>query len=425
MSSTDCLSAAFDDVMHAAGVPEAPESWRAGWDAAMAAYPGDALWFLTEASFHEANQTCGFPAEACEAYLAAMAGIRTQPALCRLAWLWHSLLFRDEPVSPHGWPLPEGMGPDAAMFPGVVLLSGLPRLLAMHRERGISEEITHATCSDIEIWMRHDFTQNGRWGFQRLGWLVNHFSGQLFRLGRLQFKIIPFNYPVRAFIHRQSGQVVALSEPGVRYRRDGLVDGTDDIFDPEAWEPMLEMDDHAVRGHRITPFGYAQQQPVTLSLAEWQPCLAPGDQVLDMHIPRDGKMDFDACGESLRQALEFFPRHFPELPKAVAFICNTWLFDAQYQDLLPAESNIVRFQREFYLFPLRSDENEPFFRVFGGKPADLHAAPRDSTLQRALLDATLAGRHLHCAGGFALIEGFVWGTERYQGKWESDPVISD
>ena len=57
-------------------------------------------------------------------------------------------------------------------------------------------------------------------------------------------------------------------------------------------------------------------------------------------------MDFEACGESMRTALAFFPRHFPERLPAVAFVCSTWFFDAQYQQILPATSNIVRFQRE-------------------------------------------------------------------------------
>ena len=116
-------------------------------------------------------------------------------------------------------------------------------------------------------------------------------------------------------------------------------------------------------------------------------------------------MDHAACGEALRQARAFFPRYFPELPPARAFVCCTWLFDTQYEKLLPAESNIVRFQREFYCYPVKSDDDDPFFRVFGGKPADLRTAPRDSTLRRAMLDHTLAGNAFRIAGGFMLIDG--------------------
>jgi hypothetical protein len=40
--------------------------------------------------------------------------------------------------------------------------------------------------------------------------------------------------------------------------------------------------------------------------------------------------------------------------------------------------------------------------VFGKKPADLSTAPRDTQLQRVLIDYLLAGNHIHDGAGFIL-----------------------
>ncbi len=318
------------------------------------------------------------------------------------------------PAAVFGWPNVARPLPAAtAMLPALVLLAGVPRLRARHEARGIPAAVTRDTLKDIAIWMEHFHRRQGYWGLQNMGWPTNAMDARLFRLGRLQFIHKAYDGPVRAFRHAD-GRVTALWGSDIALRRDGYVDGTNDVFDQRKWTAMYQMTDREVSGYPVHPQGRVRPRPVTLPLAEWQPVLRPGDSVLDIHIPEDGRMDFDACGASMRQAVDFFTRHFPDKPAAKAFVCGTWFFDAQYRQLLPPMSNIVRFQREFYLWPMLSYDREPFWRVFGEQPADLAAAPRDTALRRAMLDFAQAGGQLRCAGGFCLIDGMAWGSARYQ-----------
>lgn len=404
----------FDDLMTALGVTDPPQEWRAGWEEAQASFPGE-LAFTTDDFLDEVNGVCGYAEDILAALRAVMAVVRGDEGLSRLAWLWHVLAFHSaEEPNPYNWPRPAVMGAWAEMFPAVVLLSGLPRLFALHRERVLPVLVTRDTCRDLEIWMRHALRYTGAWGFTRLAWMMNHCAGRLYRLGRLQFVHRPFTGGVRAYRHRQHGQVLALSEPGICYRRDGLVNGTNGRLDEEAWTAMLEITAQTVHGYPMHPAGHALATPVTLSPAEWEPLFAPGDAGLEMHIPADGKMDIDACGDALQQALAFYPRYFPELPPARAFFCCSWLLDAQYEQLLPAESNIVRFLREFYCYPIPSDDSDPFFRVFGPNLTDRGTAPRDTTLRRAMLDFTAAGHGLHMAAGIISIAGLEWGSGQFR-----------
>lgn len=407
---------AFDGTMAALGISAPPDEWRAPWEAIQVAFPVAGLPCLVPHFLDDLNETCHYAEDILDALREAIMCVRGDERLARLAWLWHSLLIAPDAAALHvlDWPRPTAIGPAAEMFPAVVLLMQLPRLIAQHRECGIPAAVTRATCRDLEVWMRHALRTSGAWGFTRLAWMQHHCAGRLYRLGRLQFIHKPFTGAVRVYRHRGTGTVLALSAPGVRYRRDGLLDGTNGRVDAGAWTATLDDDGIAVRGFPLHPTGHALQAAVTLPRGEWESVLAEGDPILDMHIPEDGPMDHAQCGEALRQALAFFPRYFPELPPARAFFCYSWLLDAQYEQLLPPNSNIVRFLREFYCFPACTDDLDPFFRVFGGKPADLHAAPRDTTLRRAMLDFTLAGGALHLASAFILIDGLQWGAAPYR-----------
>jgi GNAT-like C-terminal domain/N-acyltransferase N-terminal domain len=124
---------------------------------------------------------------------------------------------------------------------------------------------------------------------------------------------------------------------------------------------------------------------------------------LGLHIPATGPLTPQACDDSLALARSFLAEHFPD-PARGRVVCKSWLLDEQLLDYLPADSNIVRFQRRFTLDPdAIVDDHEPLRFVFQRVPADLGELPRDTTLQRALLD------HLERGGRWRIRTGwFPW-----------------
>ena len=127
------------------------------------------------------------------------------------------------------------------------------------------------------------------------------------------------------------------------------------------------------------------------------------DPALSVHIPDfSGPLDPAACDAAFARAASFFPRHFPDERHAVAF-CGSWLLDPQLADVLPATSNIVRFQRRFaFAYPTEPNNDSTVRFVFGHVPDDLATLPRETTLQRAVLDHIATGRHW--AGGVGWVE---------------------
>jgi hypothetical protein len=124
--------------------------------------------------------------------------------------------------------------------------------------------------------------------------------------------------------------------------------------------------------------------------------------VLNIHVPPFGPVDAAACDESLAQAREFFPRHFPEEP-VTFFICHSWLMDDQLASYLPESSNIVRFQSRFNLVQtteLATSDNFILNYVFHRgndepviPPSLLNELPQDTTLQRAFVSHLRSGKH--------------------------------
>jgi len=58
----------------------------------------------------------------------------------------------------------------------------------INEERGIPHEITVATLKDVNLWIGNYESQYGTLGLKEFIWLGFHLRGELFRLGRLQFR---------------------------------------------------------------------------------------------------------------------------------------------------------------------------------------------------------------------------------------------
>lgn len=352
------------------------------------------------------------PEPIASALIEGAAAIRENGESAGLARRFHRELFIDKTARGETNGRLLASGERAGMLAALVYLGGLPQTIAYYEAKRLPEAVLVDTLDDMAIWMRHYYNERGEWGLGQVSWLIRHLSGELFRLGRLQFAFMPYNKPFKAFRHRATGRVAALSEAGVRYRADGKADGTNGVFDPATgWTSELTMEGSTYTGHPVRPDGTAARLPITLSAAEWELVLERGDTVLDVHIPEGAKMSHALCRDSYGQALAFAADYFPERPFR-AFVCSSWLLAPQFPLLLPPDSNIVRFRGDYSVTPGKDDERQTLERVFGfgATLADLPGFPRDTSLRRAVYDHLAAGHPIHGASGFLLKDDWDKGT---------------
>jgi len=398
-----------------------------------------------------------FPSEAVEA-LQAVAGLVREDDELRsifaefhdrtaLRGEWHRE-WSDLPVDPR---VQARLGERTSLFYLLAYLSALPYTEARYRQLGVSEEIFHDTMLDFPFYLGDFYHFHGYWGYSLFAWIWRHLTCELFRLGRLQYMLAPFHGGVTAFRrkfrvdgHSQkparagtlsldralTGQnadgdlsgldIILLADPDQPLRADGYAYGAgqfhrdDETMPAESWKPVFEASTAGWRGHFVNPYGFVHSQVVFLPCSEWEMILQHGNTVLDLHIPRKDPLTAETCRASLRQALEFFPRVFPERPWK-ALYCHTWFFTPQLQTFLPPESSIVKFQREFYLYPFPGNLGFLWSFVFGEKHPEPAAAPRDTSLRRAVLDWIDQGKEIFDLPGIMFHTPEEWGSQPYMG----------
>jgi hypothetical protein len=309
------------------------------------------------------------------------------------------------------------MGAEGATFLLLLALSGIPKSREYFKKMQMPQDVADWAVKDISLWCAHFKKNKGFVGLtpRILGWECGLLRGKLYRLGRLQFNIRPFSGHLRAYRNKASGEVLALAEDSLKLNSDGQFDGVDGVFDPNAWISVFRLENGKAEGNPVSPLGFVKRETVALDLDEWEEALVSGDPILDTHIPAGAAMTVEACADSFNRALEFFPKYFPD-KTFKGWACESWFLDVQYEKILPETSNILNFQREYYLFPEKESGEESYWRVFGedGMKDGIENAPRNSSMQRAVAEFIENGGRLRAGGAFFLKDDLPYGRQVYR-----------
>lgn len=336
------------------------------------------------------------------------------------------------PFDPH---VEAVLGERTSMFYVLAYLAAVPHTEKLYIKQGYGMDVFRDTMSDFRIWLSHVRDRDGHWGFDRFMWIWLHLTGILFRIGRLQFILRDFEDGVKAFRQRSDGRLLLMADPEIRLRADGYAfgagkswwddekDQADKNSDDEGWLPVYEETGDGWKGNPVSPYGYGVRPEVSLPRSEWDLILQKGDTILDLHIPRKDPFTVEACADSYCRALAFFKQHWPE-KTVIAGFCHTWFFTPQLQQILPAESNIVRFQREFYLYPHPGGPGFLWNFVFSEKERDLATAPRDTSLRRDVLDWLSQGKEMFDLPGLMFHGSEEWGSQPYMRAWDAQMSLA-
>jgi len=399
------------------------EHFATHWDQAQATLPTSLPPFLRHDVICQAWNDGGFDQPLPAEVLGMADRIAGDPALLRLAWYAHWRLFVGPRTTQWNWPeLRTPLGDDGTLFYLVVALGFIPAVQAYHATLHLPVEITRDTCRQVACYvLNHRRGHGGRVGVYRnqLGWLGNYMPSSIFlRIGRFEFWRRTYSGEYRVFRRAADGATVALAANGTRFTAQG-----DRCFDPAhpepegCWLATACETDEAFCGTPIAPNGRALPCTVRLPRAEWCCALQPGDTVLDMHIPSGGKMALDLCARSFREAEALFRTHFPDA-RARAISCSSWMFSNQLEECLFPETNLVRLLREVYLVPYPCQPDQGLWFVFLQDRIDLSTLPRETSLQRAILDYLATGPRWHMGGMVLLCDDISRvGTQPYRAAW--------
>ena len=262
--------------------------------------------------------------------------------------------------------------------------AAVKKLSKEYEKLNLPYDILKATLRDIRIWCEHYYKETGKYGLAETGWLLLHFNCQLFRIGRLQYVLKKSVSDCMMFENKNSKKLVAASA-GIPLNAQGEWDENFCIV-----KTKFEENDKSYTVH-ISENGKIDLKATVLSKDEWSLILSDKDDALEMHIPEDGKLSYDDCIESMKEAQEFYKKYFDVDIKG--FTVMSWLADEALNEVLPPESNILKFQKLYDVRMMsKLGSHQTIQRVFGDKwQGDIINAPENTSLQRNVKKSLLNG----------------------------------
>lgn len=123
-----------------------------------------------------------------------------------------------------------------------------------------------------------------------------------------------------------------------------------------------------------------------------------GKSVINIHIPADADMCLKNIRKSYKDARIFFQRFFPEYGQA-DMVCNSWLLSPVLAQMLPQNSNIFNFQKEFNIISIDEKSNDGIKWVYKREDIPFKELPENTLLQKEIKKHLLAGKFIGCAYG--------------------------
>lgn len=325
--------------------------------------------------------------------------------LSSLMEFWHYMIYHlpgGMERNSNVWNLPDSLkGFSTSLLSLAAMVSGCGHAVRNFEKTGLSDEIALASLGYIGRYAMDIKEKRGVWGLESIGWLSNYVRAKVFRLGRLSFKSGESPLPFRVMRNIETGDIIALCEPTFRYRSDGFTDGTEGEFDQEAWTPVLKLESGVITGHPVLEGCVAGREAVDITADDWMQVLSPGEPIVEVHVAAGSRMLPEACIDSFRRAVEFFPSYYSGT-KFRGFTCSSWLLDPAFPTILPSESNILQFQNFFHTVPVLTSGAQAYDLIFGNPDFDIKNAVPKTSLQKAIVDFVHGGGVLRPASGYIL-----------------------
>ena len=127
---------------------------------------------------------------------------------------------------------------------------------------------------------------------------------------------------------------------------------------------------------------------------------AEGSYYIDVHIPGGAPLTPALCAASYAEAAAFFRGRYGM--EHILFGCHSWLLSPELRTILPENSNILAFARDYTILQTRMDPTSSavsFIFHVPGVPADLETLPEETSLQKALKTYLQGGKTINTAFG--------------------------
>lgn len=118
-----------------------------------------------------------------------------------------------------------------------------------------------------------------------------------------------------------------------------------------------------------------------------------GENLLYIHIPQGEKLLYSDCIASIKSAIDFFARYFPDYNYKY-FFCESWLLYGDNYLFMKPSSNIMQFSSMFDVICSKNVDNQAIERIFGKRRLNKKKYQESTSLQKAAKAHLLSGGKL-------------------------------
>ena len=394
------------------GIAVFPDAGETVYAAACARADGTGSVYVREDYLDALDAELGlFPFHRDTVYRAA-AAIRENAALSRFTVLLAETLRADAAGVQRcrDWTLPavpEGEDPLPYEMTGFFAELALVReAAAVLRAHAVPEDVVRRTMAQLDWSITIFAGTRHRPGYDasRVHWTLHYLKPDILHIDRLEFEMKPFSGAVYGF-RNAAGDVRLLMADG-RLHHSGQLLGSAGCLDYgwpgtpwQAFDADFRETQDAYEGCPVEN-GAASRVRERLEKSEWTRFLAPGDPVLSVHIPAGERLSHEDVCASYRRAREIFAAYGYSYR---AVVCTSWLMSPVLGELLGEETNIVRFQRDYRLFPIPSGGRGVYTFLYNMPDARPEELPADTTLRSRVRERLLEGGYVLEGGGVLTI----------------------
>ena len=277
----------------------------------------------------------------------------------------------------------------------------LEEMIADMENRGIPFDVICTTLQGFDTEIHDYYRLYGRGGVRiYYAWFALFIRRELLRVGRFQFNITRLDHPVR--VYEKDGDVKILAD-NVDLHKNGMIFGSAGQNDEEGrYHADIEEGDGYVCGYAANELG--EFTPEKITLIGYTERIRRGDNIIGVHIPSDGPLDYEYSEKSYKRAWEIFNKAFPE-KKFKAFNCFSWLLEKRLRGIMGRDTNITRFADRYATYPIKNNGTAVYSFLFNqSKPCAPELLPEDSSMHRLVKKYLMEGNIFYEKGGFILPE---------------------
>ncbi len=395
----------FNECIKAVGVSEYPAYMPKIYEMLERSGELDSLFLVSEERVLRINDKYKILENASrDALTASVHALQSRPELIRYVNVMAEALCDRDLIHKEGLPeIPEPSREDIALnfLAFVAMLPALENADKVMHERKFPEEVICANYKNFEYCVDTHFS---RFDFYALsdnyfGWLQRYLDCIIMEYAGYRFEMVR-SYMKRIIILRNTGSgEYAYVMPAIMMHRDGAVLGSADFEDEDGayLAEFVEADDR-FEGYPCDKSGFCTGKRVIYPRPEWELYMNYDGPVINTHFPKGSNLKGTAFSDACRDAIKLFEVSYPEF-KPRAFVCCSWLLDPRVDEVCGGAPNIVNFQSQFQIFPIK-DRGQDVFKFVFLKPFDSYEElPEDTRLMRGIKKRYIEGKHILDFGG--------------------------